>query len=133
MSILCPFFLCIGNFVAISARAQRTTRKRPVRLVVRTPPFHGGNRGSNPLRVATLHPSLACGIGVKCFLPGRQSPSARQGFDCAREHEQSEFAKSLIIKLPEEEVYTLQDPSGARIIPYGLPKNLSFACEAEVF
>ena len=25
---------------------------RPVRLMVRTPPFHGGNRGSNPLRDA---------------------------------------------------------------------------------
>ena len=27
---------------------------RPVRLVVRTPPFHGGNTGSSPVRVATL-------------------------------------------------------------------------------
>ena len=27
--------------------------KRPVRLAVRTPPFHGGNTGSIPVRVAT--------------------------------------------------------------------------------
>ena len=32
---------------------SRGLRKRPVRLVwSRTPPFHGGNRGSNPLRDA---------------------------------------------------------------------------------
>ena len=36
-----------------------TTTKRPVRLMVRTPPFHGGNRGSNPLRVAKIPVSLA--------------------------------------------------------------------------
>ena len=41
-----------------SARAEsaplNNTTKCPVRLMVRTPPFHGGNRGSNPLRDATL-------------------------------------------------------------------------------
>ena len=38
---------------------RSTTTKRPVRLMVRTPPFHGGNRGSNPLRVAKIPVSLA--------------------------------------------------------------------------
>jgi hypothetical protein len=31
---------------------------RPVGQVVKTPPFHGGNRGSSPLRV-TIHETLA--------------------------------------------------------------------------
>ena len=37
--------------------------KRPVRLAVRTPPFHGGNTGSIPVRVATLvsTPSIMLG------------------------------------------------------------------------
>ena len=28
---------------------------RPVGQGVKTPPFHGGNRGSNPLRVTNIH------------------------------------------------------------------------------
>ena len=38
---------------------QALTIQCPVRLMVRTPPFHGGNRGSNPLRVAKIPVSLA--------------------------------------------------------------------------
>lgn len=35
-------------------------RKRPVRLRARTPPFHGGDTGSNPVR-ATTESSTSCG------------------------------------------------------------------------
>ncbi len=38
---------------------------RPYRLAVRTPPFHGGSRGSIPLRVAIfLLPLSDSGLGV---------------------------------------------------------------------
>ncbi len=38
----------------IRVRNFGAVRRRPVGQVVKTPPFHGGNRGSNPLRVTNL-------------------------------------------------------------------------------
>ncbi len=40
-------------------RLRRPTAIRPVGQVVKTPPFHGGNMGSNPVRVTRLLGGLA--------------------------------------------------------------------------
>ncbi len=45
--------------------------------MVRTPPFHGGNRGSNPLRVAKIPVSLAR-LGF-CFVTGWESNPVEGG------------------------------------------------------
>ena len=47
---------------------QRTLTMCPHRLEARTPPFHGGNRGSNPLGDATLFLSISPKPPSRCDL-----------------------------------------------------------------
>ena len=51
----------------------------PVGQVVKTPPFHGGNTGSNPVRVIFMedYPSPAEGNGLE----NRQVCKSTQGFE----------------------------------------------------
>jgi hypothetical protein len=42
------------NFVILIFVVTRNKVLRPVGQVVKTPPFHGGNRGSSPLRVTII-------------------------------------------------------------------------------
>ena len=49
----------MAGFICVTGEADRLysgTLGRPYRLAVRTPPFHGGSRGSIPLRVAISSP-----------------------------------------------------------------------------
>ena len=53
---------------------------RPVGQVVKTPPFHGGNMGSNPVRVIIFledYPSPAEGNGLE----NRQACKSARGFE----------------------------------------------------
>ncbi len=43
-----------GPFQVGKDKLKSTKKIRPVRLMVRTPDFHSGNRGSIPLRVANF-------------------------------------------------------------------------------
>lgn len=64
-----PFFLAMSSSSGIFPRRLGAPQMRPVRLVVRTPPFHGGNTGSSPVRVA-ISPQLSHPrVGVNCFWP----------------------------------------------------------------
>lgn len=47
---------------AVAAYAIGTIFRRPHRLAVRTPPFHGSNRGSIPRGVATFNPLIISGL-----------------------------------------------------------------------
>ena len=61
-----PFFLAMSSSSGIFPRRLGAPQMRPVRLVVRTPPFHGGNTGSSPVRVA-ISPQLSHPrVGVNC-------------------------------------------------------------------
>src|SRR3954464_10818003 len=42
----------------VRSRLEALVNSRPVGQGVKTPPFHGGNRGSNPLRVIYIYPHL---------------------------------------------------------------------------
>ena len=44
----------VSNYGFFRPRRKTSPHKRPVRLAVRTPPFHGGNTGSSPVRVAIM-------------------------------------------------------------------------------
>ena len=48
----------------------------PVRLRARTPPFHGGDTGSNPVRATKkgfeLLQGLFCFLYLKIFVPGQR-------------------------------------------------------------
>ena len=66
LNILHDFSCHKGKFWQFPA-ALSAPLMRPVRLVVRTPPFHGGNTGSSPVRVAISPQFLLLRVEVKCF------------------------------------------------------------------
>ena len=61
--------------VARSSRAVSTFFFWPVGQVVKTPPFHGGNMGSSPVRVTKSRLSLHKTVGV-FFFPSRTTGQA---------------------------------------------------------
>lgn len=78
--MICSYCMCIGFLSDLRATIW------PLGQAVKTPPFHGGNRGSSPLGVTIcglvvqLVRMPACHAGGRGFksLPGRQNADVAQ-------------------------------------------------------